>query len=233
MNDRGAVKSNLDTVNVRIRQAAKAAGRSPDSVSLVAVSKTHPADRVRQAVDAGHMVFGENYIQEARDKIAALADTPARWHFIGHLQTNKAKYAVKRFDLIHAVDSVRLASTIDREAAKIDKIQRILIQVNIAGETTKSGTAPEQTLELVRHAAGLDHITVEGFMTMPPFFGDPDRARPYFRQLREIRNAVAGDIPGIGPLAELSMGMTGDFEAAIAEGATLVRVGTAIFGERS
>ena len=227
-----SIKSRLATINDRIRQAAAAAVRAPESVRLVAVSKTHPADRVREAVACGQAVFGENYIQEARDKVAALYDTPAQWHFIGHLQTNKAKYAVRLFELIHSVDSLRLAEAINKEAAKTGKTQRILIQVNISGEETKSGTAPEETRELVRKAIALPHLRVEGLMTMPPYFDDPVRARPFFRRLREIRDAIVAAAPG-HPLPELSMGMTGDFETAIAEGATLVRIGTAIFGERS
>lgn len=227
------IKSRIDAVKARISQAAVDSGRAPDAVRLVAVSKTHPAERVRAALAAGHTVFGENYIQEARDKIAALEDTPARWHFIGHLQTNKAKYAVRLFELIHSVDSLRLAEAIDREAEKRGIVQRVLIQVNIAGEASKSGSAPEAAAALVRQAAALPHLSVEGLMTMPPFFDDPDRARPFFMRLREIRDAVATAGPTAFPLPELSMGMTGDFEAAIGEGATLVRVGTAIFGGRS
>jgi hypothetical protein len=227
------IANNIRAIYDRIHRTAKASGRSPESVRLVAVSKTQPADRVREAVAAGQTMFGENYIQEARDKAAALDDTATEWHFIGHLQTNKAKFAVRLFDLIHSVDSVRLANAIDKEAAKIDKIQRILIQVNIAGEATKSGAAPQETVNLVKHVTDLRHLTLEGFMTMPPFFDDPERARPFFRRLREIRDAVNENKPSGETFSELSMGMTGDFEAAIAEGATLVRVGTAIFGDRA
>lgn len=227
-----SIKSRLATINDRIRQATAAAARAPESVRLVAVSKTHPADSVREAVACGQIVFGENYIQEARDKVAALSDTPARWHFIGHLQTNKAKYAVRLFELVHSVDSLRLAEAINQEAAKRGKLQRVLIQVNIAGEASKSGSAPDEAAALVRQAIALPHLRVEGLMTMPPYFDDPVRARPFFKRLREIRDAIVDAAPGHA-LPELSMGMTGDFEAAIAEGATLVRIGTAIFGERS
>lgn len=224
------ISENLERISARIRRAALDAGRDPGSVTLVAVTKTHPAAVVSEALDAGHAVFGENYIQESREKVAALAGSPARWHFIGHLQTNKAKYAVNLFELVHSVDSRRLADALDTAAARIDKVQRILIQVNIAGEASKSGAAPEEIMALADHVAGLPHLALEGFMTMPPFFDDPERARPYFRRLGEIRDAVSRDT-GV-PLPHLSMGMTGDFEAAIAEGATLVRVGTAIFGSR-
>lgn len=227
-----SIKSHLATINDRIRQAAIAAGRAPESVRLVAVSKTHPAGSIREALAAGQTVFGESYIQEAREKIAALPDAPAEWHFIGHLQTNKAKYAVRLFELIHSVDSLRLAEAIDQEAAKRGKVQRVLIQVNIAGEATKSGSAPEAAAALVQQAAALPHLSVEGLMTLPPFFDDPVRARPFFKRLRKIRDTITAASPHIR-LPELSMGMTGDFEAAIAEGATLVRIGTAIFGDRS
>ena len=226
------IRANLDAIYERIEQAAAEAGRDPGTVRLVAVSKTKPVGLVAEALAAGHTRFGENYVQEARGKIEELSDTAAEWHFIGHLQTNKAKYVVKLFDLIHSVDSTRLADAINKEAVKIGKIQDVLIQVNISGEETKSGSAPEETMELVRHVSGLDHLALRGFMTMPPFFDDPDRARPVFAELRRIRDAVVAAAPGIGALEELSMGMTGDFEAAIAEGATLVRVGTAIFGSR-
>jgi len=226
------MKANIDAINERIARAAADAGRAPDSVRLVAVSKTKPAALVAEALDAGQRAFGENYVQEAGDKIAELANSPAEWHFIGHLQKNKAKYVVKLFDLIHSVDSIRLANAINKEAAKIDKVQDILAQINISGEQTKSGTAPAETTDLVRHTMELTHVALNGFMTMPPFFDDPERARPFFAELRKIRDAVVKTEPGLGPLKELSMGMTGDFEAAIAEGATLVRVGTAIFGGR-
>jgi pyridoxal phosphate enzyme (YggS family) len=227
-----SIKDNINTINERIAQAAAEAGRARGSVRLVAVSKTKPPGLVAEALAAGHTRFGENYVQEARNKIEELSDRAAEWHFIGHLQTNKAKYVVKLFDLIHSVDSTRLASAINKEAAKIDKVQNILIQVNVSGEETKSGSAPEETLKLVRHVSAMDHLALKGLMTMPPFFDDPDRARPFFAELRRIRDTVRDGEPKVGALDELSMGMTGDFEAAIAEGATLVRVGTAIFGGR-
>ena len=191
-----------------------------------------PAEKVRMAHAAGADTFGENYIQEAREKIGELSDIAASWHFIGHLQTNKAKYAVRLFDLIHSVDSLRLAEKINEEAAKVGKVQSILIQVNISGETAKSGICPEDSLELVRAAAVLPHLGVHGLMTMPPFFDDPDKARPFFAALSAIRRDVLDKNIVKTDFNELSMGMTGDFEAAVEEGATLVRVGTAIFGRR-
>jgi PLP dependent protein len=226
------MKERLKGVLDRIRQAALACGRDPRSVRLVAVSKTVSAERVRQAVAAGVDTLGENYIQEARAKIDALAALPVAWHFIGHLQTNKAKYAVRLFELIHTVDSLKLATELDRQAAKAGKTQRVLVQVNVSGEATKSGASEVEAGRLVAEIAKLPHLSLEGLMTMPPFFDQPEKARPYFRGLRRLRDEIRQrDLPGVD-LRELSMGMTGDFEVAIAEGATLVRIGTAIFGER-
>lgn len=226
------ISQNLDVIQARINQAAVNAERDPETVQLVTVSKTVSVDVIHQAIDAGVTVLGENYIQEARTKFDQLAPLPVSWHFIGHLQTNKAKYAVRQFDLIHTVDSSRLAAAINREAAKIDKIQSILIQVNIAQEATKSGIETENVEKLAQEIGQLDHLKLKGLMTMPPFFNAPDRVRPFFEQLREIRERLQQvNLPGVD-LTELSMGMTGDFEVAIAEGATLVRIGTAIFGER-
>ena len=231
------MREKLEKVKKRIAEAAEGSGRDPGSVRLVAVSKTMPADVVRQAIEAGADILGENYVQEARDKIAELSDLPVAWHFIGGLQSNKAKYVVKLFDLIHSVDSAKLMKEIDKQAKKIDKVQDILIQVNIAGEEQKWGTSPEETLELLEMAARLDNVAIKGLMTMPPFFDDPERARPFFRRLKEMRDRLAEKIEGFSSegnvrLDELSMGMTGDFEAAVEEGATLVRIGTAIFGHR-
>lgn len=226
------MKERLESVLARIRKAALDCGRDPQSVRLVAVSKTVAAERVREAIAAGVDTLGENYIQEARSKIDALAALPVAWHFIGHLQSNKAKYAVRLFELIHSVDSLKLALELDRQAAKAGKTQRVLVQVNVSGEATKSGASEAEAGRLVEEMGKLAHLSVEGLMTMPPFFDQPEKARPYFRALRRLRdNLQAKNLPGV-ELRELSMGMTGDFEAAIAEGATLVRIGTAIFGER-
>lgn len=224
--------ANLKTVQSRIREAARACGRSPETVRLVAVSKTMSEERVRRAIEAGVTILGENYIQEARDKFNALYDRGAAWHFIGHLQSNKAKYAVRIFDLIHSVDSFKLAAALDKEAAKRDKIQEILIQANLSGETTKSGVAGAEIAPLLDKIAGLDHLRVRGLMTMPPFFDDPEGARPFFEELAALRDRLGQTPTRNADLTELSMGMTGDFEVAIAAGATLVRIGTAIFGER-
>ncbi len=236
MKDEGQLNSgitrNLKAVQQRIAETCTRCGRDPGTVSLVSVTKTMSAETVRLAIQAGAVLFGENYIQEAREKCGTLAEYPVFWHFIGHLQTNKAKYAVKLFDLIHTVDSLRLATELDREARKIEKVQKILIQVNIGKEVSKSGIDAESAETLIRSLAAFPHLSVRGLMVIPPFFDEPERVHPYFRGLRELRDSL--NKPGISGirLDELSMGMTGDFEAAIEEGATLVRIGTAIFGER-
>ncbi len=226
------MKNRIQQVLERIAEAAVRAGRNPAEVTLVAVTKTQPAEAVRKAAEAGLTVFGENYVQEARDKIEALADLDISWHFIGHLQSNKAKYAVGMFDLIHSVDSLKLAKEIDKQAAKHGKVQDILVQVNLGKEPTKSGTGEEEAAELCREAARLEHVTIRGLMTMPPFFDEPEKARLFFSAIRRLRDRIAAlSIEGVF-MEALSMGMTGDFEAAVEEGATWVRIGTAIFGER-
>ena len=226
------ISARLTALRARIRAAAAAAGRSTADVRLVAVGKTFPPERIREAIAAGATDIGENYIQEAREKYAALQGVPATWHFIGHLQTNKAKYAVRMFDLIHTVDSFRLALEIDRCARELGKVQAVLVQVNVAAEETKSGVAPDEALPLVRRAAALEHLAVKGLMTMPPFFDDPEGARPTFVELRRLRDRLQSSAPQGVELKELSMGMSGDFEVAVEEGATLVRIGTALFGPR-
>ena len=226
------MKTRLESVMTRIKNAAASCKRPAESIRLVAVSKTMPVDVVKEAIDAGVTDLGENYIQEARDKFNALVTYPASWHFIGHLQSNKAKYAVRMFDLIHSVDSLKLAKELNKYAQKIDKVQSILIQINVAKEDTKSGIYAEDTLQLVNNISKLEHLCVKGLMTMPPYFNAPEKVRPFFKELRELRDQIRAEgIPAIS-MDELSMGMTGDFEAAIQEGATLVRIGTAIFGER-
>jgi len=226
------IAANIAEIKRRMEAAALACSRPPGEVGLVAVSKTVPAERVRLAVEAGVATLGENYIQEARAKIAKLADLPVSWHFIGRLQSNKAKFAVPLFDLIHSVDSVKLAREIDKQAAKLGKRQRVLIQVNTGREDSKTGVFVEEARRLVLEVAGMANLALEGLMTLPPFFDQPEKARPFFHDLCALRDRLRAE-PGLAlPLATLSMGMTGDFEAAIAEGATLVRIGTAIFGAR-
>ncbi|MBW1846025.1 MAG: YggS family pyridoxal phosphate-dependent enzyme [Deltaproteobacteria bacterium] len=226
-------KERLHTVTEIIRKTAQKCSRDPDSIRLVAVSKTKPADMIKKAIDAGVTILGENYIQETREKFDVLSAHDASWHFIGHLQTNKAKYAVKMFDLIHTVDSLKLAKELDKEAKKIGKKQNILIQVNVGMESSKSGISENETLRLIKEISLLDNISIKGLMTMPPFFDQPEKVRPFFTALRKLRDTIkSASIPNIS-VDELSMGMSGDYEVAIEEGATLVRVGTAIFGERN
>jgi pyridoxal phosphate enzyme (YggS family) len=226
-----SIADNLRTVSDRIASAAKRAGRDPSSVRLVVVTKTVAIETIRDAVAAGATILGENRVQEARGKIEKLGNI-ARWHLIGHLQTNKTKYAVKLFDLIHSVDNFEVAKELDKQAAKIGKVQNILIEVNIAGEARKAGMAVKGAPALVKEASMLKNISIHGLMTMPPFSDNPGDSRPYFRALRELAAGIAREkIPGVS-MNELSMGMSGDFEVAVEEGATMVRVGTAIFGER-
>jgi pyridoxal phosphate enzyme (YggS family) len=226
------ISERLAAIRERMDRAAVKCGRNPAEIKLVAVSKTIPAEKVKPAIDAGAAILGENYIQECRDKFNELATTPVSWHFIGHLQRNKAKYAVRIFDLIHTVDSFTLAKEIDKRAAQIEKTQAILVQVNISQEETKSGISVDNVLPLIEQISTLKQVTVNGLMTMPPFFDEPESARPYFQKLRLLRDQISKlNLPQVS-LQELSMGMTGDFEVAIEEGATLVRIGTAIFGAR-
>jgi len=225
------IPANLTHINARIQAAAEKAGRDPASIRLVAVSKTRPAQDIIAACQAGHTLFGENYIQELVTKLEEIKE-PVEWHVIGHLQSNKVKYIAGQVALIHSVDRISLATELDRQWGKLGKLCNILIQVNISGEATKSGTTETGAIQLVRECASLPNLRVKGLMTMPPFFDDPDAARPYFAELRRLSEVIdAHHIAGV-EMGELSMGMSGDFEAAIQEGATLVRVGTAIFGER-
>jgi pyridoxal phosphate enzyme (YggS family) len=226
------IKNNLQGIIARIDKAATACGRDPESVQLVAVSKTVPSERVREAIEAGVTILGENYVQEAREKIGALDSCPVSWHFIGHLQSNKAKFVVKFFDLIHSVDSLKLATELDKQAKKLNKVQQILVQVNIAREATKSGLPEQEIPQLIKEISCLENLAIKGLMTMPPYFNAPQRVQPFFKALRKLRDQIKKlQLPTVA-LDELSMGMTGDFEVAIQEGATLVRIGTAIFGER-
>jgi len=225
------IAQNLEEVRQRLAAAARAVGRDPAEVRLVAVSKTVPGELLKEAVAADQRLFGENYLQEARGKILALGPG-VNWHFVGHLQTNKAKAVVELFELIHSVDRVKLAQALEQAAARLDKIQEILLEVNLAGEASKTGAPPEEVPDLVREISRLPHLRLLGLMTMPPYFAEPERVRPFFRALRELRDRLRRQGATDSPLNELSMGMSGDFEVAVEEGATLVRVGTAIFGQR-
>ncbi|MDP2644609.1 MAG: YggS family pyridoxal phosphate-dependent enzyme [Desulfobacterales bacterium] len=227
------IADNLDKLRSRIRKAVQACGRNPETVRLVAVSKTFPAETVREAIAAGQNVFGENYIQEAVKKTAILSSLPVSWHFIGHLQTNKAGHAVRIFDLIHSVDSIHLGEELNRQAKKISKVQKILIQVNTGQEDTKSGVCADDVPGLINELKRFENISIQGLMTLPPFFDDPQRAYPYFSALHELSDQIRRENPHRVEMKELSMGMTGDFEVAIKAGATLLRVGTAVFGKRN
>jgi pyridoxal phosphate enzyme (YggS family) len=226
-----SIAASLNIVQERIRSAAVKAGRDPAAVRLVAVSKTRPAAQVDEAARRGQHLFGENYVQELTVKAAGVKE-PVEWHFIGHLQGNKVRQIAGLVTMIHSVDRLSLAQEIDRQWEKIGKLCPVLVQVNIACEATKCGTSSDELGRLVRDIARLSHLRIRGLMTMPPFFDDPEEARPYFCELK--RCAVEVNSLGIAgvEMAELSMGMSGDFEVAIEEGATLVRVGSAIFGER-
>jgi pyridoxal phosphate enzyme (YggS family) len=226
-----SIRDNLLRVLERIDRAATRAGRDPMEITLVAVSKTVEIARIKEAIEAGVTTLGENYVQEAREKIEEIGHG-IQWHMVGHLQSNKAKYAVTLFDYIHSIDGVSLARQIDRRAEQRERGVRALVEVNLSGETSKFGIGSEGAIDLIQQVAALKHISIEGLMTMPPFFDEPEKARPYFIKLRELRDRIRKEgIEGVR-MDELSMGMSGDFEAAIEEGATMVRVGTAIFGER-
>jgi len=224
-----SIAAKIDLVKGRIAEAAARGGRDPREVELVAISKTHPAEAVREAVDAGQMLFGENRVQEALVKIPALPDR-VRWHLIGPLQSNKVRKALPHFELFHAVDSAELARDIDRIAGELGLFPRVLLEVNVSGEGSKHGFSEEGLERDIEKLLSLPRLQVEGLMTMAPLASDAESTRPFFAGLRDLRDRLALRT-GI-PLATLSMGMSGDFEVAVEEGATLVRVGSAIFGSR-
>lgn len=219
-------------VRLQVEAAAARSGRSADAVTIIAVSKTVPAERVALAYQMGLKVFGENRVQEAREKIAALPYPLIRWHLIGHLQTNKVARAVELFHLIHSVDSARLAEVLERSAAARQKTQPVLLQVNVAGEASKEGVSVAGLPALAEAVLRQPHLQVQGLMTIAPYTEQPETVRPVFRRLRELRDELCARFPQ-GSWAELSMGMSGDYLVAIEEGATMVRIGRAIFGERS
>ncbi|MBI5420211.1 MAG: YggS family pyridoxal phosphate-dependent enzyme [Deltaproteobacteria bacterium] len=214
----------------RVARAAARAGRKPESVRLVAVTKTHPVKRVAEAYEAGLRAFGENYVQEAEEKVRAFPD--AEWHLIGKLQANKVKKAVSLFGWIQTVDSGELLADVSRRCVEAEKTLPVLVEVNLAGEESKAGIDPGELPALLETAAGLPGVTVRGLMAIPPATVDPEDSRPYFARLRELLSRTASRGAG-GEMTELSMGMSNDFEVAIEEGATMVRVGTAIFGSRA
>ncbi len=215
----------------RVARAASRSGRTAESIRLMAVSKTHPAERVVEAYEAGLRVFGENYVREAEEKVRAVP--AAEWHLIGKLQTNKVRKAVSLFGWIQAIDSPRLLAEISRRCVEAGKTLPVLVEVNLAGEGSKAGIPPEEVQALLSSAAALPGVRVRGLMAIPPMTEDPEGSRPYFARLRELLDRCASTGGAAGEMTELSMGMSSDFEAAIEEGATMVRVGTAIFGSRA
>ncbi|HEX6463269.1 MAG TPA: YggS family pyridoxal phosphate-dependent enzyme [Vicinamibacterales bacterium] len=227
-----AIAENVAAVRQRIAAAAAAAGRDPASVMLLAVSKTFDADHVRAAYDAGQHDFGENKVQEALQKVEATADLPIRWHLIGHLQSNKARRAAPAFAAIHSIDSVDLLRRVDAAAAEQGAAPGLFVQVDLAGEATKFGAPEADVPGIVRAALDCRAAILRGLMLLPPWFDDPEQSRPYFRRLRLLRDRLVEEGVPRSRLGDLSMGMSHDFEVAIQEGATVVRVGTAIFGKR-
>ena len=226
----GTISDNLLNIQERIRKAAKRAGRDPGEVTVIVVTKTVEPKRVKEAISAGMRVFGENYVQEAQEKMGKFKEKSLKWHFIGHLQKNKAKLAVELFDLIHTVDSVELAQELNKRAkGPVD----VLIEVNIAREKTKAGVDPEGAVKLARAISAMTNLKLRGLMAIPPSFEQPEMSRPYFAMVRRLAERINKErLPGVY-LRELSMGMSNDFEVAIEEGATMVRLGTAIFGTRA
>ena len=225
------IRERIGQVRRRIAEAAGRVGRNPDEVELVAVTKTVPVPVIREAIEAGVKLLGENRVQEAREKIALLSSIPIKWHLIGHLQTNKSKLAIELFDLIHSLDSVKLAASLDHHGASLGKRVRVLVEVNLGGEPGKSGILENELLPLLQACQSFAHLAVEGLMAIPPFHENPQEIRPIFRRLRELRDQAA-IAHHEHQIRHLSMGMSHDFEVAIEEGATMVRIGTAIFGER-
>jgi len=223
------IAENLEIVRTVISQAEKASGRAPGTVELVAVSKTHPPEVIQKAVDAGQLVFGESRVQEARAKIPELSSS-LRWHLVGHLQSNKARVALSLFEMIHGVDSEDLLAEIQSSAKKLGVFPKVLLQVNVAGESSKFGFSPGGLLSQLEAILRIDRVEILGLMTIPPLAPSPEASRKYFVRLRELRDRVEKEYHILLP--HLSMGMSGDYRVAVEEGATLVRVGTAIFGER-
>jgi pyridoxal phosphate enzyme (YggS family) len=225
-----SIAKNLEQVCERIAQAAAKAGRSVEEIELVAISKTHDAGKVREAVEAGQILFGESRVQEARAKIPELPSN-LRWHFVGHLQKNKIRHALPLFEMIHSIDSLALAQDVNRIADEDGLHPRVLLEVNTAGEGSKFGFPPDKLREKIEELLALPRLSILGLMTIPPLSEEAEMSRKYFVQLRELRDRLQTEFHV--DLAQLSMGMTQDFALAVEEGATLVRVGTAIFGERS
>ncbi len=225
------VRANIDRVRNTIAEAALRSGRKPPDIRLMAVTKTVDDDRIMEAIAAGVDIIGESYVQEAKRKIEKMGRN-IEWHMIGYLQGNKAKYAVRLFDMIHSVDRLDLAVELNRRAKAADLVMKVLVEISASGEETKSGVPYKDAVQLIRDIAPLDNIAIQGLMTMPPWFDDPEDARPYFVALRGLRDRIMEERIARVEMRELSMGMSGDYEVAVEEGATIVRVGRSIFGER-
>jgi hypothetical protein len=225
-----SIAENLERVREQIACAAANSGRSADDIELVAIAKKHPAEKVREAIEAGQILFGESRVQEARAKIPEVSSN-VRWHFVGHLQKNKIRQALPLFEMIHSVDSLALAQDINRIAEEEGLYPRVLIEVNVAGEGSKFGFAPDKLREQMEALLALPRLAIEGLMCIPPLVVEPEHSRKFFGQVRELRDSFEKELNV--KLPQLSMGMTQDFPIGIEEGATLVRIGTAIFGERS
>ena len=227
-----SIAQNLLVINDRIRAACARVGRDAAGVSLIGVTKMVPLNRIREGVEAGIRILGENYVQEASKKVQALSDLSISWHFIGHLQSNKVKVVLEAFDLIHSVDRENLARELDRQAHRQGRRIPVLLQVNTGQEETKSGLPPEELLPFFERLSAWDGLDVRGLMALPPYYDDPEEVRPHFRTLRKLLDRLRERTAGPERLSELSMGMSHDFEVAIEEGATMIRIGTALFGTR-
>ncbi|MDI6776070.1 MAG: YggS family pyridoxal phosphate-dependent enzyme [Syntrophales bacterium] len=225
------VKANIEKIRSNIAEAALRTGRHASEIRLMAVTKTVDENHIMEAIEAGVDIIGENYVQEAKRKMEKLGK-PIEWHMIGHLQTNKAKYAVGLFDMIHSLDRMDLAIELDRRSKASGHLTKVLIEVNISGEKTKNGVSPKEAIDLIRNVATLENLLVYGLMTMPPWFDDPEKTRPYFVALRKLRDRIIEEQIERVEMRELSMGMSVDYRVAVEEGATIVRIGRDIFGER-
>ena len=227
-----SIAQNFLQINNRIRTACARVGRDTAGVTLIGVTKMVPLERIREGVEAGIRFLGENYVQEASKKVQALSDLPVSWHFIGHLQSNKVKVVLEAFDLIHSVDRESLAQELDRQAHKRGKRIPVLLQVNTGQEESKSGLPPAELLPFFERLSAWDGLDVRGLMALPPYYDDPEEVRPHFRTMRELLDRLRERTANPERLSELSMGMSHDFEVAIEEGATMIRIGTALFGTR-
>jgi pyridoxal phosphate enzyme (YggS family) len=228
------IEHNIRSVQKRIADAAVSCGRLPEEIILLAISKTFPVESISQAATAGQSKFGENRVQEAEGKILYFGEQSGfEWHLVGHLQSNKSRRAAELFDVIHSLDSVRLAAKLNQACLDIGKRLSVLLQVDFGKEESKSGADPGQVRDIIEEVSGLKGLRMDGLMTIPPFFEDPGQARSYFARLRALKESLESEQPGCLGLQHLSMGMSHDFEVAIGEGATIIRVGTSIFGKRS